>query len=56
MENQYLLPEGLRNDLRNIILESKQTIATTSQVIKILNNLQNLPKAETTEDATQKEE
>jgi len=39
---EFIITENLRKDLRTIILASKQNVATTEEVIKILNQLQQL--------------
>lgn len=49
---EFIITANLKQDLQTILLAGKQNVATTGEVIKILNQLQNLQpltKAQTTE-------
>lgn len=46
---EFIITDNLRKDLRTVILASKQNVATTEEVIKILNQLQNLKPVQNTE-------
>lgn len=46
---EFIITDGLKQDLRTLILAGKQNVATAEEVIKILNQLQNLPLKESQE-------
>lgn len=43
---EYKIDQQTLTDIRTVLLSSKQEIATTQQMITLLNKLQNLPKIE----------
>jgi len=46
---KFIIDGGLLNDVKMVILNGKQEVATAEQIITIMNKLQNLIPHETTE-------
>lgn len=43
---KFIIDGGLVNDVKTVILNGKQEVATAQQIITIMNKLQNLSKLE----------
>ena len=46
---KFIIDGGLVNDVKMVILNGKQEVATAQQIISIMNRLQNLTPQETPE-------
>ena len=46
---KFIIDGGLVNDVKTVILNGKQEVATAQQIITIMNKLQNLPPYQTPE-------